>query len=179
MNFEKNSKIKNPDSDEKISKWNILVNEIRIVLWKCYHVMNAYAKRPRPRKILITWKDWKLYYPNRNLSGLETFRRVFESMPSTRSLIGWDVKASILLNERNQFENPDRKIGKMGKKKQSRNCFLVGVSKRGPFMTSLQWRHLSDVIGISSFEFRQRDFPLGYCEIIDIYIWDPVKSKSS
>jgi hypothetical protein len=32
MNFEKKSKLKIPDSKEKISKWRILVNEIRIFL---------------------------------------------------------------------------------------------------------------------------------------------------
>ena len=123
MNFEENSKIKNPDSEERISKWKIIVNEIRIVLWKCYHVMNAYAKRPRPRKILITWKDWKLYYPNRNLSSLETFRRVFKLMSSTRSLIGWDVKASILLNERTNSKTRIEKLGKWVKRNRVEIAF--------------------------------------------------------
>lgn len=52
MNLEKNSKIKNPDSEEKISKWKIFVNEIRIVLWKCYHVIFASTKWLHQLKIL-------------------------------------------------------------------------------------------------------------------------------
>ena len=32
MNFEKKQKIKNPDFEEKNSKWKILANEIRIFL---------------------------------------------------------------------------------------------------------------------------------------------------
>ena len=43
MNFEKKQKIKNPDFEEKNSKWKILANEIRIFLWKCYHMIVAYA----------------------------------------------------------------------------------------------------------------------------------------
>lgn len=176
MNLEKNSKIKNPDSEEKISKWKILVNEIRIVLWKCYHVISAFTSDPAHAKfdkiVLITWKDWKLYYSNRNLSCLETFRRGFKLMSLACTLIGWHIKASIWLVKKsnNQFEILDRKIGKMGKKKQSRNCFLAGVSIRWPFMTSSEFRHLNS---------NNSDLRIQYCEIVDIYIWDPVKSKSS
>ena len=102
------------------------------------------------KTVLITWKDWKLYYPNRNLSCLETFRRVFKLMSLACTLIGWHIKASIWLVKKsnNQFEILDRKIGKMGKKKQSRNCFLAGVSIKWPFMTSFLWRHRNFVIWI-------------------------------
>ena len=85
MNFEENSNIKIPDFEEKNSKWKILTNEIRIFLCKCYHVDTPMQKwLPTDnftiwaKPILITIKDWKIYYPNRNLTCFESFRRVFK-----------------------------------------------------------------------------------------------------
>ena len=78
---------------ENFAKWNTNCFMKMLSRDARHHTATPPTQDFRRKLILITWKDWKLYYPNRNLSCLETFRRVSYWIFTARSLIGWKIKS--------------------------------------------------------------------------------------